>query len=301
MIRKLLYLLLGSIILFLFCQKPQTGLDQLFPGPGFEKGWSWFKMPVHYNPNNLYEYIDGEAELYLSYGFKELATLTYFWGSVDDTSFVVDIYDMGTPLSAFGVYSNYRHPNYHYEKIGTEAVVSDFGIKFYQGRYLVELKAGVLSDKIKKAMLTVAQKISKRIKEPAEPPPILTLLPRTNQIDKTLRYVSKNMLNQAFLPGGLEARYRIKRKEITGFIVFFENSGAAKIGFEKLRDFFKKSNKAIFHLNKLCKYNFGVKTLYHGYFLASLNGRFIIGTEDASASATGIELVRIIRENITKR
>jgi len=301
MIRKFFYFSFVFIVLFLFCEKPQSGLDQLFPGPGFEKGWSWFKMVVHYNPDNLYEYIDGEAELYLSYDFKELATLTYFWGNVDDTSFVVDIYDMGTPLSAFGLYSNYRYPDYNYEKIGTEAVVSDFSIKFYQGKYVVELKAGAASNKIKNAMLTVAKKISERIKEPAEPPPILNLLPRKNQIDKTLRYVSKNMLNQAFLPGGLEARYRIKGREATGFIVFFENPDDAKTGFEKLRDFFKKSDEAVFHLNKLGNDNFGVKTSYHGYVLASLSGRFIVGAEDSSSPETGVELVLEIRENINKK
>jgi len=299
MIRKFLYF--SFVVLFLSCEKPHTGLDQFFPGPGFEKGWSWFKIPVHYNPDNLYEYIDGEAELYLSYGFKELATLTYFWGSVDDTSFVVDIYDMGTPLSAFGLYSNYRYPDYHYEKIGTEAIVSDFGIKFYQGKYVVELKAGAVSSKIKKAMWTVAQKVSERIKEPAKLPSILNFLPHKNQIDKTLRYISTNMLNHSFLPGGLEARYRIKGKEATGFIVFFESPGTAKTGFGKLRDFFKKSGDAIFHSNRLGKNNFGVKTPYHGYFLASLKGRFIVGAEDSSSPGTGVELILQIRKNINKK
>ncbi len=301
MIRKIFYFSFVSIILFLSCEKPQTGLDQLFPGPGFEKGWSWFKMPVHYNPDNLYEYIDGEAELYLSYDFKELATLTYFWGNVDDTSFVVDIYDMGTPLSAFGLYSNYRYPDYNYEKIGTEATVSDFSIKFYQGKYVVELKAGAASNKIKNAMRTVAQKVSERIKEPAEPPSTLNRLPPKNQIDKTLRYARKNMLNHAFLPGGLEARYRIKGKEVTGFIVFFENHGAAKTAFGKLRDFFKKSDETVFRLNKLGKDNFGAKTSYHGYFLASLNGRFIVGADDSSSPETGVELVLEIKDNVSKK
>ncbi len=154
----------------LSCENPQKGLDQLFPGPGFEKGWSWFEMPTHYNPEDLYDYIDGEAELYLSYGFKELATLTYFWRSVDDTFLVVDIYDMGTSLNGFGLYSVYRHPEYKFEDIGTEAIVSDFGIKFYQGRYVVELKAGNDSEKTSHAVRVVAQKISERIGEPAEPP-----------------------------------------------------------------------------------------------------------------------------------
>src|SRR4030042_4975524 len=99
---------MGVLLLACVCDPGLKGLDQLFPGPGFEKGWSWQGVPRHFTVQNLYEYIDGEAELYYAYGFRELATLTYFWKNPEDTFFTVNVYDMGDSLNAFGIYSNYR-------------------------------------------------------------------------------------------------------------------------------------------------------------------------------------------------
>ncbi|HEX9933932.1 MAG TPA: DUF6599 family protein, partial [bacterium] len=99
-------------------------LDALFPQKELEPGWMPQGQPVHYMPDNLYEYIDGEAELYLSYGFKELAALVYYAGSPEDTFVTVDVYDMDKPLDAFGLYSNLRFPDYTYETMGTEGFSS---------------------------------------------------------------------------------------------------------------------------------------------------------------------------------
>lgn len=291
----------SSFVLFVFvlsCENPQKGLDQLFPGPGFEKGWSWFGMPTHYSPEDLYDYIDGEAELYLSYGFKELATLTYFWGSADDTFFVVDIYDMGTSLNGFGLYSNYRHPGYRFEDIGTEAIVSDLGIKFYQGRYVVELRTGDGSGKTEKAIRVVAQKISERIDEPAEPPEILAFLPQENRVEKTLRYVAQEMLSQAFLPGGIAARYTVGGREVTGFVVLFDDSEEARGGFEKLKRFFEEAGGDFVSLAELGQDGFGVKTTYHDYVLVSLTGRFLAGAQDLLLPESGVGLVEKIKEHL---
>ena len=66
---KYKHLIAAGLILLIACEVPRKGLDQIFPGAGFEKGWSWHGSPKHYFPENLYDYINGEAELYLSYGF----------------------------------------------------------------------------------------------------------------------------------------------------------------------------------------------------------------------------------------
>ncbi len=280
------------------CEKSQTGLDRLFPGPGFEKGWSWDGMLTHYFPDNLYEYIDGEAELYLTYGFQELATLTYFWGNADDTSFVVDIYDMGDPLNGFGLFSNYRQPGYHYKSIGTEAIVSDYGLRFFQGRYVVEIKTGNISDRLNKAVHTVAERISERIPDPPDLPPSLRLLPAEGQVDKTLRYISKEMLNQGFLPGGLEAKYITGEEEIAGFVVVFENPEEAKNGLNRLRTFYKDSNSPFVASHDVSGEGFAVRSSYHGYVLVSQTGRYLAGVQDLSSPEKGRSLLSRIVDGL---
>lgn len=297
MYRKTVFCLFIFIIL-LACDTGQNGLDQFFPGPGFEKGWSWQGKPKHYNPENLYNYIDGEAELYHAYGFQECATLTYFWGNPEDTSFVVDIYDMGTPINAFGLYSIYRHPGYQYEAIGVEAVVSSFGIKYYQGPYVVELKAGDSSEKTQQAMNTVAKKLSERIPNPADPPDLIRLLPVESQVDKTLKYTAKEMLNQAFLPAGLEATYRIGDEEVMGFVVLFDDAEDAGAGFADLKLFYEKSGDTFVRTPQIGEGEFLVKTKYHGYVMVSLKDRYLAGIQDLLSPDTGMDLLTRIKNNL---
>ena len=57
---------------------------------------------------SLFEYINGGAELYLSYGFERLISAFYQLGDDEEKSIVLDIYDMGTPLQAYGVFGANR-------------------------------------------------------------------------------------------------------------------------------------------------------------------------------------------------
>jgi hypothetical protein len=287
-----------SLFIVFSCDKQHAGLDGIFPGPGFEHGWSWLGMPTHYTPDDLYEYIDGEAELYLAYDFVEMATLTYFWGDAEDTSFVVDIYDMGTSLNGFGLYSSYRQPGYRFEEIGTEAVVSDYMIRFYQGRYVVEIRWENTSKRVTDAVRTVARQVSERIEDEAVAPAILSLLPAEDRMEKTLRYAPGEMLNQDFLPGGLEALYRVKGGEVTGFIVLFESANDAQEGLNRLIQFHKEMNRKIVYPDASDKNTFAVETAYQGYFLSSATGKFIAGVRNLSAPQKGLSLLSKMKKHL---
>ena len=114
--KHVVHLFLVFSVLITACQKPE-GLEGLFPG-GNVSGWERVGSIDTYAPGTLFEYINGEAELYLKYDFVELATAIY---EREDPSIVVDMYDMGSELNAFGLYSNYRHPRYSFGPVGTEA------------------------------------------------------------------------------------------------------------------------------------------------------------------------------------
>jgi hypothetical protein len=273
---------LTCVCLMLFtatCGFQRKSMDALFPSPGFEKGWKWEGKPKHYNSQNLYEIIDGEAELYLSHGFKELASLLYFSGSAEDTFFVVDIYDMGGALNAFGLYSSFRHPDYRFENIGSEGFVSDYGIKFYKGDYLVDVKVSEFSEKCRRAAWDAAETIARRIHAPQKPPETLALLPSENQVPRTLRYIQKEMLNQGFLPGGIEARFTIEGGEATGFVVTFDSVKAAVKGFAELKAYYAAS-VGLINVNLPGELSFSAKTPYRGNLLVFLSGKTVAGVLD---------------------
>jgi len=92
-----------------------------------------------YNPKNLFDYIDGEAELYFPFGFQRLFNQSY---RVMQTGalVVVDAYDMGTYEGAHGVYERYTEEGGSgIEELGESAWTDNYIILFRQGRYFLRI------------------------------------------------------------------------------------------------------------------------------------------------------------------
>ena len=52
----------------------------------------------------LYDYINGGADVYFDFGFKTCHARTYSSSSHKESDIVVNVYDMGKKLHAFGVF-----------------------------------------------------------------------------------------------------------------------------------------------------------------------------------------------------
>ena len=70
-----------------------------FPEP---PGWEQVGEVLTYDADNLWEYINGAAELFVGYDVQTCRTSDLSAGGVTVT---IDLYDMGTPLNGFGVYN----------------------------------------------------------------------------------------------------------------------------------------------------------------------------------------------------
>ena len=89
-----------------------------------------------YKPNTLFQYIDGGADVYLLYDFQILLHQDFKSGAAEITA---DVYDMGKPEDAFGIYSAERSPRYAYIPIGAEGYRSKGVLNFFQDRFYVKL------------------------------------------------------------------------------------------------------------------------------------------------------------------
>ncbi|HIE54866.1 MAG TPA: hypothetical protein EYP90_06755, partial [Chromatiaceae bacterium] len=66
-------------------------------------GWKCVMKPQAYDAKTIFDYMNGAAEIYLTYSFRRLYTALYKRGEVQ---IAVEVYDMGTPAEAFGIFSN---------------------------------------------------------------------------------------------------------------------------------------------------------------------------------------------------
>ena len=138
-------IILCTTCFFIFSTTPEVGADsgveKLLPQSPGVVGWQLVGNYYHYLPNNLYNYINGAADLFVSYGFVKLAGAEYAPRAGEQENAIVDIYDMGNKLNAFGVFQSKRDPESKSFKIGTGAFGSEKYIFFYKGRFFIEVQA----------------------------------------------------------------------------------------------------------------------------------------------------------------
>jgi len=85
------------------------------------EGWERESDITTYNTETLWEFINGAAETFMQYGFQEVKTAEL---SRAGTTVAVSIYDMGSPLDAYGVYRTEVPEGETALAIGAQAIVS---------------------------------------------------------------------------------------------------------------------------------------------------------------------------------
>lgn len=278
------------------CLAENETLHSLLPSSSFLENWKWEEAPLFYQPENLYEYINGSAELYLSYDFKRLITVSFI--NLDEETVVIDIYDMENPLNAFGVYSVYRSPESQIENIGTEAIVSDYHIRFYKDRYVVDLNASEITDAIQKAMHKLAQALADKIKSSGGKPKEVDLLPTGNLIPKSCKYISNGLLGHKFLVRGLEGLYQLGEHTAKGFIAISESQSNAKNAYQNLINYLEDSGRKPVNWPELGEAAFAGEMPYHQFGLVSQYERFILGVIDLPAAKDGVAIVKAMLRKV---
>lgn len=190
-------------------------LASLLPKGG-EVGARLSDGPAFYGQADLYEYIDGGAEAFVGYDFVELAHAVYQKG---DAEITVDVYDMGRPENAFGIYAGESSPDYSFISIGAEGYQGDLLINFFHDRYYVKLSA--FSDRQKGPALLepFARSISSAIGTTASLPKPLLLFPAANLIPHTQRFVLRSPLGREFLSPAYAAKYSFGAKAETQIVL----------------------------------------------------------------------------------
>jgi len=92
----------------------------------------------HFTADNLYEYMDGNAESYLAYGFIQMQGVTCKSG---ENTLVIDISEMVDADAAYGIFSGNRDPGHPLEKIGMGGQVLPRRGTFAKGNHYVEIAA----------------------------------------------------------------------------------------------------------------------------------------------------------------
>lgn len=161
-----------------------------FPGyssnffPAAVRGWTLAPATDIHTPENLYEYIDGASELYISYGFEKLFTRRYL--QAGQPEMIVDLFDMGVSGNAFGIFAHSQEAPA--KEIGQDSEYLDGLLRFWQGRYYVSLLCSPETPESRQAVMELGRRMAERLPPAAAVPPALSLLPQTGLLAASIRF-----------------------------------------------------------------------------------------------------------------
>lgn len=137
-----------------------------------------------FNDSTLYDYIDGNAELFLSFGFTKVYNRIYSRANQPDI--LVDIFYMNSSYDAFGVFSFSVGKTGN--DFGVNSQIANGAIVFWKDKYYVSIACYPETEESKIAIREIAKLIDDSILPKGELPGILNCLPSTSLNDESIRY-----------------------------------------------------------------------------------------------------------------
>ncbi len=166
----------------LSCKNEKTSPENFFPEE--MHGWKAKGRDSVYNPQTIFDYINGAGEVYRSYNFKELCSRRFAKEGKPDI--IADIFDMATSKDAFGVFTHDLEGEE--TGIGQGSTYKGGLLSFWKDRFFVSLYAEKETPETKKVLFALGQEIASSIGKGGKIPDIVALLPEQNLLKKSVRY-----------------------------------------------------------------------------------------------------------------
>ncbi|OGD25882.1 MAG: hypothetical protein A2V57_06675 [Candidatus Aminicenantes bacterium RBG_19FT_COMBO_65_30] len=231
-----------AALAFLFFLAPASGPAQTREGsPELAAlvprlaAWSPSEAFRSYFPDDLFEYINGAAESYLSYDFRELLVVDLEKKGTEAT-LTLEIYDMGGPVNAFGIFGAERYPENKSVAIGELGYLEGESLNFLSGRFYVKMLAFGLGEVTEAVLGDVGAKVAGAVKAGGGLPALVLAFPKDNLVARSEKYIKKNFMGYEFLHDGYVAAYEAGGREIEGFFIEGRSEKEAEGMLAKLLD-----------------------------------------------------------------
>ena len=161
--------------------------------PAGRDGWVESGKPEIYDRNNLFDYMNGGAELYLAYDFQKLVVQRYLSESEDPAkknSITVEVYQMNSSPDAYGLFSFDQEGEM--VEVGQKAVYGYGLLKFWKDRFLVRILGSQVD--LREMILKLGADIDQKIESEGRVPELLTKVSKDNLIPNSDHFFHKQTL-----------------------------------------------------------------------------------------------------------
>jgi hypothetical protein len=153
-------------------------------------GWRAASRDRVYDPDTIFGYINGGAEVYKAYNMRSCFSRRY--SAADGAEIILDIFDMGSSQDAFGVFTH--DTDGKMVTIGQGGRLRPGWLSFWKDRFFISIYAQEDTDAIHKTIIDLAAKIAAGIPESGAKPKILSRLPAEGLKSDSIRYLHHPVL-----------------------------------------------------------------------------------------------------------
>lgn len=267
--------------------------------PDEVQGWTLSAKAEFYSAQDLYRYIDGASELYLSYGFQTLHVRRYERSGWPEIT--VDLFDMGNSANAFGIFAHSQENPV--KDIGQDSEYLDGLLRFWQGKYYVSLLCSPETPESRTAVMALGRRIAQRLPSASDRPAALSLLPQDGLIVPSIRYFhhhawqnayiflsAENILNIDPQSEAILAKYDQGKEHPVALLVIYPGPAAAEHALASIKRSLQlpaEEGKAVLLADKK-------------YFAAAVEKRAIAAVWHSGGAEQALELLAVMRARIAQ-
>lgn len=228
-------------------------------------GWNISEKVEVFNPENLFDRINGAAPLYIENNFREMTSMEYIKG---DDYITIQAYRHASPEDAFGMYASERSPDLKYFSFGGESQGDEQNIFFYAGCMYVKMWTS--AENIGAVLETIAKDFAGRIDPDAKYPAIIQAFPSEGKILHSEAYITSNYIGHEFLRSVYVVKYETDGQSYQTFVVDAKSVDNAREVLQKYFAFTKQTDS-------FQEGNLLIKDKYNGDIPIVWKGQYIIG------------------------
>jgi hypothetical protein len=155
-----------------------------------------------YKGDELFTYIDGGAEIFMEYGFKQVATTNY--SDKNNNQLQVEIYEMKDSDAAYGAYTFYLNGEGKPFNAGTEGAFIDYYAVFWKGNFLTVISVSEYKDVLEPVFKEITFGINSKISSITQAPSMIINFKKSGLTIGYIKYLKGNVgLSNVyrFIPG----------------------------------------------------------------------------------------------------
>ena len=185
----------------------QPGLASYLPQIGELKGWELVGTHQHMIGEDLFLLINGGAEIYYEYGFKQV--IAQGFKNKNGKFLNIEIYEMQNPEAAYGIYTFKTGDEGKAIDVGNNGFLEDYYLNFWEGNFLVTLIGFDSEKETIDGIIDTAKIVAAKIKSTGQKPTLIHMLPHEykNRLKSNgITYLRGNLAlfnNYRFDPGNI--------------------------------------------------------------------------------------------------